>query len=292
MMLTIVLPTAGRAEFSRRFERHVGGLPFKFINVNVGEGPVSADQWFTAIRDVASWVETPYAMLADNDDLPTLDLARCVAFLEHHPDYVACSGRIQGFHMWPDPVTGPESSVTKQYAPFDTPADYGQDDMTERVLAGFANSWAYYAVYRTAALQDIWRGIVELGITNLQVHDKFVAMRGLTLGKTRCFPSFTSLYRQYGTSVGGSGNMDWIRHTIDGSLQRDMHKVLTVMEAHGVDREQLYVAWSEWYRKLAINYYGPKAQTRKLAKRLFPKLAWVYQHRHRYLPGKRLEIAL
>ncbi len=251
-MLTIVLVTAGRAEFTKRFLARQ--LPAKLI---LDESPerLSVDEYFTRIRDSVHRVNTPYAMLADNDDMPTADVNRCIETLELRPDYVCCSGRIQGFHMWPDPVTGPHSAVTGQYSPYDTPADYGQNTANERVLAGFANSWSYYAVYRTPVLAQIWDEVCELGLTNLQVHEKFCAMRTLTLGKARCFPSYTTLYRQHGTGQGAR----WLpRHT------GEIRKVLDVMAKAGVATGDLTWRWCEWYRQRDRYFRSPirKAMTK------------------------------
>ncbi len=236
-MLTIVLPAYGREAFTKRFVDHATKLPF-LIELDECGWTLPREQYFAAVRDAVHRVNTPYVMLCDNDDLPTADLQCCVEFLDYHPDYVCCSGRIQGFHMWPDPVTGPHSAVTGQYSPYDTPAGYSQETANERVLAGFANSWSYYAVYRTEALQTIRREVCELGLTNLQVHEKFCAMRTLTLGKARCTSFFTTLYRQHGTGSGAQWKPPdrW-----------EMGQVLTAMECEGIPPVPLRDLWLDWY---------------------------------------------
>ncbi len=236
-MLTIVLPAYGREAFTKRFVDHAEKLPF-LIELDECGWTLPREQYFAAVRDAVHRVNTPYVMLCDNDDLPTYALNYCVMMLDKTPDYVACSGRIEGFRMWPDPLTGPRSAVTGQYAPYDTPADYGQESANDRVLAGFANSWSYYAVYRTEALQQIRREVCELGLTNLQVHEKFCAMRTLTLGKACCVPSFTTLYRQHGTGSGA---------TWTGIDHVEMAKVVVAMQLAGVDPDELIVRWFDWY---------------------------------------------
>ncbi len=235
--LTIVLVTGGRAEFTHRFLNHANKLPFKLI---VDESPdrLAVDEYFAKIRDSVHRVNTPYAMLADNDDLPTKDLQRCVDWLKYLPGYVCACGRIEGFRMWPDSVTGPHSMVTGQYSPYDTPADYSQETANERVLAGFANSWSYYGVYRTEVLAQVWYEVCDLGLTNLQIHEKFCAMRTLTLGKIRCSPHFTTLYRQHGTGQG----------TRWRPPNAETVKVMNVMAKAGVDTGELTWRWCEWYR--------------------------------------------
>ena len=275
--LTIVLPAYGRKRFTDRFAFNASKLPF-LLELDVRGERLLVREYFEAIRNLVHGVNTPYAMLCDNDDLPTEALSRCVDFLDINPDYVCASGRIQGFYMWPDLVTGPHSAVVGQYSPYDTPANYNQDDISERVLAGFANSWSYYGVYRTEALLQIWRDVVSLDLTNLQVHEKFCAMRTLTLGKAICFGFDTTLYRQHGTSQGAV----W---TLDPGI--DMLKVLTVMAAEGVDRDALQRAWAAWYETRDRQLHSPLRKTLKAA---FPTLAWYVQNRHRYLPHRSLPI--
>ncbi len=245
-MLTIVLPIAGRPEFSRRFFDYIEALPFELLTAE-SEHRLPVAEYFERIRDVVGCVKTSYAMLCDNDDLPTIELGRCMEFLDFNTDYVCASGRIQGFHMWPDPVTGPHSAVTGQYSPYDTPANYDQDTANERVLAGFANSWSYYAVYRTEALATIWREVCELQLTNLQIHEKFCAMRALTLGKASCSPRFTSLYRQHGTGQGAKWRPP----------NAQTMKVMNVMARQGVDTGNLTWRWCEWYRQRDRYFHSP-----------------------------------
>ncbi len=284
-MLTIVL-SSDRPGFTERFKYQVRG-PVIYTANDMGLVPFR--DWALNITTTLALVRAPYVMLADSDDLPA-NLDRCVDFLEANPDYVCASGRLQGFYLWPDLVNGPHSATTPQYAPFDTPTTYDQDSAAERVLAGFQNSWSYFAVYRTPALLDIWQGLCALNITDLQVHEKWCAMKALSLGKVHCDPTFTSYYRQHGTSIGAASNADWIKNFTRGAIYADMHKVLSVMEAEGVDRESLYIAWMEWYRERAFHYYGPKAQLRKIAKAWLPGLAWYVQNRHRYLPHQQLSL--
>ncbi len=235
--LSIVLVTAGRAEFTHRFLNHAKKLPAKLV---VDESPerLAVDEYFAKIRDSVHRVNTPYAMLADNDDLPTDRVSSYEKFLDTNPDFSCAFGRVQGFRMWPDPVTGPNSAVTGQYSPYDTPANYDQDTANERVLAGFANSSIYYAVYRTQVLARIWDEVCELKLTNLQIHEKFCAMRALTLGKVFVSAYDTTLYRQHGTGQGARWRPP----------NAETVKVMNVMAKAGVDTGELTWRWCEWYR--------------------------------------------
>src|SRR5205807_1553040 len=125
---------------------------------------------------------------------------------------------------------------------------YDQATPNERVLVGFANSWSYYAVYRTEALRKIRRGVVALALKDLQVHEKFCAMETLRLGKAICFPHITSYLRQYETSTRNTDIVkDWLVRVTRNEWAVDVLKVLKVMAACGVDEIALERAWIKWY---------------------------------------------
>lgn len=242
--LTIVLPIHGRQDFVWRFlDLH---LPYPMTQL-LGAG------WFTKIANGLDSVTTPYAMLVDCDDFPQArGLDSCIRFLDDNPDYVCASGRIRGIWIFPNQVTGPFKIKSRQYSPYDTPALYCADSVNERVLEGFANSWSYYAVYRTEALRTIWRECVEHNFTDLMVHEKFCAMRTLTLGKAVCFEHCTSLVRQYGTSQVAVTRADWLRTY----SQPEVSMVIRHMHRLGVNIAYLQPAWNAWYAERYRAFYG------------------------------------
>ncbi len=297
--LTIVLPLRGREEFTARFLEY--GRDFKIIVADGSEWPDATASDFSGIdyfyagydanltrywhKMVLAFdrVETPYAMVADNDDMVCPSgLHRCCDWLDSSGDYIASSGRIQGFWYWPDQVHGPRRAFTKQYALYDVPADYAATDVNHRVLSGFQNSWSYYAVYRTEALRLIWQGVSDLNLTDLQVHEKYCAMRALTLGKIKCDGSFTSYLRQYDTSATAKHNS----FTRNLMFCNDRNRVLNEMSRYGVDTAALSELWAQWYDAFLRRNYGPWPTLRHGLKQRFPRLAWLAQNRHRYLPMK------
>ena len=55
-------------------------------------------RYFAKMHDALRRVNTPYVMLADNDDfLAATGIERTMDFLDLHPDYVCCGGGIAGF---------------------------------------------------------------------------------------------------------------------------------------------------------------------------------------------------
>lgn len=256
--LTIVLPIHGRWDFVARFQAL--NLPFPSIDL---PGP----GWFAKIADGLECVATPYVMLADCDDFPQpRGLDSCIRFLDDNPDYVCASGRIRGVWIFPNQLTGPFKIKSRQYSPYDKPALYCADSVNDRVLEGFANSWSYYAVYRTEALRTIWQECVIHDFKDLMIHEKFCAMRCLTLGKAASFSHCTSLIRQYGTSQVAATRADWIKNY----SAKEHCLVLDLMGELGVDRYALDVAWSQWYAERYKAFYGHPA--RKWLGRKFPFL--------------------
>ena len=304
--LTIVLPLKGRPEFTDRFLSHVCRWDCQVL---VADGSLSpqrdrvqgygvqyhchepdhtlADYWAKMVWAL-EMVTTPYAMVCDNDDFPLRGgLARCVEFLESHPDFVCASGRIRGFWLFPEKTFGPISYITRQYAPYDTPAVYGEDDVSDRVLAGFRNSWSYYAVYRTEALRQVWKGVHSLGLKDLMVHEKYCAMETLLQGKAVCFPGFASYLRQYETTLRNTDiEADWAARFAKGEWMTDVQMVLAVMGAHGVDKQALSHAWADWYADHMNYHFGWRGRLRRKLKRGFPGLAYAFQHRHRIYPQR------
>lgn len=298
--LSIILPLKDRSEFTPRFIKFCGDIG-QLIIADGSREPQNFHRdrddyfytgydstlrrWWFKMAVATEKVQTPYAMVADNDDLvvrPGID--RCVKFLDEHPDYIACSGRIQGFWKWPDQVWGPRFAVSRSYSCYDVPADYGADSANERVLEGFANSWSYYAVYRSHALWTIWNDVRDLDLTDLQVHEKFCAMRALTLGKVMGNRRFTSYLRQYGTSQTAANQEDFVTRLLNGSFSKDRESVCARLDQCGVDVPMLKVLWGDWYDAYLRREYGSWRQLRQWARKRFPRLGWLAQNRHRIVP--------
>lgn len=300
--LSIVLPLRDRAEFTKRFLK--SALPCGRIIIADGStnrqwdaasddvdyfyaGPdVNLMSWWTKMVKAFDRVETPYAMVADNDDLVIRDgVLRCIEFLEQNPDYVAAAGRIQGFWCYPDKVYGPHRKTTRRYALFDVPVDYSSANVNQRVLAGFQSSWAHYAIYRTQALRTIWREVYDMNLTNLQIHEKFCAMRALSLGKVMGNGSFTHYMRQYETSDIASHNV-FSTNLFTTNFYGDAQNVFEKMAECGGDTNALQRVWIQWFEGFLYREYGNWKQFRRAMKYRYPRLAKIAQNRHRYLPLK------
>src|SRR5262249_53941780 len=147
-------------------------------------------------------------------------LERSLDFLDREPDYVCCGGGISGFSVYSRSsgpnhgLLGPFNRLRYRYTPLDHSADYSSDSVVERLREGSRNWWSYYAVFRTEALVRIWREIVEIDFSDLQLQEFFCAMRTLTLGKAYSDSSTIAYLRQYGTSMRSAYSQDWVHHLL------------------------------------------------------------------------------
>jgi glycosyltransferase domain-containing protein len=234
--LTILMPLKGRPLFTLRFLWHANKvrLPYRLL---VADGEVCPGlaklledsektfpgldleyvrypddldfpHYYAKMVDALQRVRTPYVKIADNDDfLAPSGLECCLDFLDAHPDYVCCSGGIGGFSLHvprrdsSEMVTGPFNKLSYRFSPRDRSIDLNATSPTERVLAGLRNTWNHYAVFRAPALALMWKEILEINPTNLQLAERFLTMRTLALGKARSDASFVSYLRQYWTSL-------------------------------------------------------------------------------------------
>jgi glycosyltransferase domain-containing protein len=324
--LTIVLPLRGRPLFTLRFLWHANAarLPYKFI---IADGEVRPElshlldnatglfpnidvdyirypddtgfsRYFAKMTDALQRVRTPYAMLADNDDfLAFAGLERSLDFLDASPDYVCCGGGIGGFAVYSRNapqlrgLCGPLNKLAYRYMPYDRSLDLCSPSMTERLSQGLRNSWSYYAVFRSSALQTIWREVAALDLSDLQLHEKYCAMRTLTLGKARSDPATISYLRQYWTTLRSAFATDWIAHLVRSRFNSDFAAILDRISdlaaaADGVDRaavaEQLRDNFSRWFGDFLRRNYGAYAALRAYLREAAPGLVEWLKTRRRY----------
>lgn len=329
--LTILLRLKGRPLFTLRFLFHanLARMPFRFLLADGEVRPPLADilenarEYFPNI-DVAyvrypddsslgrfydktynalCRVNTPYVMLADNDDfLASAGLERAMDFLDSHPDYVCCGTGIAGFSVHGSLtgslglLAGPISKIAYRYAPNDRSADFNSSGATERVLAGLSNTWSYYAVFRTRDLALIWNEVSELAPASLQLVERFCAMRAMTLGKARSDPAVIGYWRQYWTSSGAhwgaSGNApprEWVHHLLRNDFNGDFDKILkrisnVAAAMDGGSETEIAARVREgcavWLRRVLINCYGGMAALRSKVRARAPGLVvWLKQRR-------------
>ncbi len=333
--LTIVLPLRGRPLFTLRFLWHANAarLPYRFI---IADGEVRSElshllensaklfpnidveyirypddtdfgRYFAKMTDALQRVQTPYAMLADNDDFLALTgLERSLDFLDANPDYVCCGGGIGGFAVYSRNapqlrgLCGPLNKLAYRYMPYDRSLDLDSPLVAERLSQGLRNSWSYYAVFRSSALQTIWREVAELDLSDLQLHEKYCAMRTLTLGKARSDPATISYLRQYWTTLRSAFSKDWVHHLVRSRFNTDFTAVLgrisdQAAAADGENRdvvaENLRDNFSRWFGDFLRRNYGPYAALRTYLRNKAPGLVeWVKMRRRHSVPLDRRKV--
>ncbi len=260
--------------------------------------------FFAKVADALAHVTTPYAVIADNDDFPLLaGVEHSLDYLDSSPDYVCCGGGIAGFSVYaqkdeqPSGLLGPLNRLAFRYAPYDRSIDLGSDSMTERLVQGLRISWSYYAVFRTEALWTVWREVAELNLSDLQLHEKFCAMRTLTLGKARSDGSTIAYLRQYWTSSQFAFVSDWVHHLVRNRFSTDFAAIIAKIStiaatSERLDREVVAEKLRErvepWLRDFLRLNYGPMGALRDYLRRRIPGLlAWRKERRRYSVPFER-----
>jgi glycosyltransferase domain-containing protein len=324
--LTILLPLKGRPLFTLRFLWHANAarLPYRFLIADGKVEPPIAQllaranevfpnldidyvrypddtgfpRYYAKMFDALKRVQTPFVMLADNDDfLVESGIDRSLHFLDENPDYVCCGGGIGGFSVYVqrgeahEGVVGPFNQFSFRYETEDRSQDIGFDSIAERMVAGNQYSWGYYAVYRTAVLVDIWREVIDINFTDLMLHEWFCGLRTLTFGKAYSDASTIGYMRQYWTSLRSSFPKDWVHHLLRSRFNAEFSLMLerlsaSAARADNADKEiiaeQLRATFEAWYRKFLRFNYGPLGMLRGLLREKTPRfLAWL-KRRRRY----------
>jgi glycosyltransferase domain-containing protein len=333
--LTIVVPLRGRPLFTLRFLWHANAarLPYRFI---VADGEVRPElsrlledsrtlfphldvdyirypddtdfgRYFAKMTDALARVQTPYVMLADNDDfLARTGLEQSIDFLDANPDYVCCGGGIGGFAVygrkfpWLGGLCGPLNRLAYRYMPYDRSLDLGSPSAAKRLGQGLRNSWSYYAVFRSSALLTIWREVVDMNLSDLQLHEKYCAMRTLTLGKARSDPGTIAYFRQYWTTLRSAFPKDWVHHLMRSRFSTDFAEILARISreaaaADGADQavitEDLRDNIISWFGDFLRRSYGPYAALRRALRNSTPDLLeWVKTRRRYTVPLERRRV--
>jgi len=340
--LTIVLPLKGRPLFTLRFLWHANKarLPYRFL---IADGEVHPElaklledprktfpeldieyirypddvdfkHYYAKMADVFQRVRTPYVKIADNDDfLAPAGLERCMDFLDTRSDYVCCSGGIAGFslrtsqHDFGELVIGPLNKLAYYCGPYDRAVDLNSPSATDRVLAGLRNTWNFYAIFRASAFAAMWQELLEINPTNLQLAERFLTMRALTLGNAKSDPSIFSYCRQYWTSMQlhwpssqSAIREDFAYYLLRSRFTEDVANVLDRVSRRlaELDRgdpekiaDRLRGPLEEWIRALIRHDFGAYATLRRHLRARAPwLLAWLKTRRRLRLVWERKNI--
>jgi glycosyltransferase domain-containing protein len=176
--------------------------------------------------DALGKVNTPYVMMADNDDfLLPFGINKAIAFLNESPDYVCAGGGIPGFSIdaksseIPN-VVGSVRSYSYRYISNEwyRCRDFDDASVSTRVINEIRNPMAvHYNIYRTKALRVIGADVLDIN-PNLIICEMYSSMRTMTLGKVKSDPTYFTYLRQQGSSQYLGYSKDLIDDLLRSSL--------------------------------------------------------------------------
>ncbi len=265
--LTIILPLKGRPLHTLRWLWHADriGFPYHIIIADGEVYPVidsllsdsdtfknlsfeyhrysdlTFKDFYRKCVDAAQKVRTSYVMIADNDDFPILTgIQQSISYLDSNPEYVCAGGKVPDFYIDSrselsanviGQLVGPRFGYT--YPCFDN----SNKPLSERVMDNITDSQlSYYHVYRTQALQTIFEEVEKHDFSELSVHELYIALRTITLGKVRADPSIICYLRQRGTSLNTYHKHDWVYHLLHSQLPQD-YRVMANSIAKEMERQ-------------------------------------------------------
>src|SRR5262249_3294293 len=169
------------------------------------------------------------------------------------------------------------------------------------------NTWSFYAVFRTPASALMWKEARTIDLTNTQLHERFMTMRTLILGKARCDSSFFSYWRQYWTSLQlhwtssrSEVRKDFAYYLLRSRFTEDVANVLDrishrLAELDGGNSEEiaerLRGPLEGWVRDLIRHDFGVYATLRRHLRAYVPSLvAWFKRRRRLRLIAERRNI--
>lgn len=324
--LTIVMPLRGRSLFTLRFLyfSNLLSLPYNFIladglvhpefaniledhkryfpNISLEYIRYPDDRdfsfYFRKMADAVMRVQTPYAMLIDNDDFVLgSGVEKCIESLDNN-DWVGCSGRIAGFSLYSGlfnsrhGLTG-RFNRWKMYWP---KIDLISSSIESRLSNGGLQLWPLYAVYRKDVLATICNEIAELEFSDLQIYETYHTMRALSLGKVRMEGGVVSYVRQYGTSLNASFKRDWIHHLVRSRFSSDIEALVERISQSWAEqggdneraRELVLELLEAKFRQIVQATYGSLQEVKHIVRRRAPELIDVYRNWPRPHAGREL----
>ncbi len=328
--LTIVLPLKGRHLFTFRFLWHANRmrLPYRFL---IADGQVNEavarriedsrkifpeldveyirypddvdySRYFAKMSDALQRVRTPYVMHADNDDFLGFDgIERTLDFLDANQDYVCARGHSLTFSVYSG-LGGSNGDICGKFNRFYLHRDFedvAAPTARERLRQGGLCHALYYATYRTEAIACIWREIAEIDFSDLTLHENFVAMRALTLGKVNTNKETITYYSQAGTGISYQPMRDWARHLLRSRFSSDAHAMIkrissAAAAADGADAatiaEDVTKILETYYRDLLSTNYGLRAQIKRAMRKKWPRLVSYLRTRPRFSVRREREV--
>jgi glycosyltransferase domain-containing protein len=268
--VTIVLPLKDRIPYTLRWMNYanVCKLPFKILiadggkennlqNILTKESYPNLDfeylrypfdrsfsEYYSKLVDVVSKVETPFVVMADNDQFPIkIGIEASADFLQKNSDYIACAGKSVSCtvrdHNGHSSLQGKvRFTLIRQ----DKSIEF--NTARERIVRQFSNHiLTYYDVHRTNVLLDHFRILRILDIKDVYLAEEFLTIWLVASGKIKRVPEL-SLVRQTNTTSANPivyGQNDALSRMFIESWSKDFYGYIEVVAevANSIDKTSL-----------------------------------------------------
>ncbi len=258
MKLTILLTLKDRSSFTYRWMRYMNDMhcPYKILIADGGEDTAieehlrraenypnldyeyirypydaSLDHFLAKLESIVSKVQTSYLLQADNDDFFLLDrIPELLAHLDANPDCAGARGQVVNFEVFDangsskGVTSGTRYSALASYAPsLDMESGFERAEALCRDMSRYDYYANWYCIFRTADLQQLWKGLLALSIKEMIVFEILTLVLSAKKGKIHIAPVPFYL-RQSNTSVFGDtlvvGNEFLERCLVNNSLAK------------------------------------------------------------------------
>jgi len=193
--------------------------------------------YYAKLADALSRVTTPFAVMADNDDLFIPDgLAGAVKFLSDHPSYVACGGQCAVFWVSggrpaaADTVYGDSLEWKCTSHLHSDVAETARQRLIDHAL-NFSD--VFYSVHRTPALREAFAMVRDVSPRDLFLMEQVVAFQTAIAGKCRQLDHLYIARQQ--DSPGSSGGThqeqfgDWFERMLQPTWSTDFTRFVDVL---------------------------------------------------------------
>lgn len=187
------------------------------------------DFWYK-LADASARIQTPYAMMSDNDDFPlSPGISAAADFLDRHPNYVAAGGPqfSFGLRLSEDGVAGTVSSYGVQ----ERKDCFGDDNAVQRIASFWRHrSSFYYDVIRSPVLHAGFSDTLALNFAFFDVWENFLYQALLLRGKVKSLP-LPPYLRQLGSSQAHALGKGWLHNLFHRDWMTDFEKMRSHLSA-------------------------------------------------------------
>ncbi len=157
--------------------------------------------YYTKVLNALNRVETPFVVLADNDDFFVVDaLLRSLEFLKNHEDFSSCRGNIAGFKITPDVGLGELSNIygrgvsfVRQIYPNESNLEKTALQRVHNYFLSYRANW--YDVFRTEQTRHSFQVLRDLDTQDHALSQYVPMLLGVIAGKEQVEP-YVYLFRQ------------------------------------------------------------------------------------------------